>query len=80
MAQDRPRPPLGGGRRAGTLLGFAAPGRRLQTSIGITAHRQLPWPTAVLLGLVGGYLALAALQAEADASAAIAGIVAARPV
>lgn len=65
---------------ADTQLGFAAPGRLLRTSIGITAHRQLPWPTAVLLGLVGGYLALAALQAEVDASAAVAGIVAAGPV
>jgi hypothetical protein len=65
---------------AGTLLGFAAHRRLLRTSIAITAHQQLPWPTAVLLGLIGGFLALAALQAEVDASAAVAGIVAAGPV
>jgi hypothetical protein len=65
---------------AGTLLGFAAHRRLLRTSIAITAHRQLPWPAAVLLGLIGGFLALAALQAEVDASAAVVGIVAAGPV
>jgi hypothetical protein len=65
---------------AGTLLDFAAHRRLLRSSIAITAHQELPWPTAVLLGLVGGFLALAALQAEVDAGAAVAGIVAAGPV
>jgi hypothetical protein len=65
---------------AGTLLGFAAHRRLPRTSIAITAHQQLPWPTAVLLGMIGGFLALAALQAEVDASSAVAGIVAAGPV
>jgi hypothetical protein len=65
---------------ADTLLGFAAHRRRLRSSVAITAHQELPWPTAVLLGLMGGFLALAALQAEADASAAVPGIVAAGPV
>jgi hypothetical protein len=45
-------------------------------------HRppRVPWPTTRLLDLIGGFLALAALKAEVDASSAVAGIVAAGSV
>jgi hypothetical protein len=43
----------------------------------ITAQRDLPEQAAVLLGVIGGFLALRELQAEVDASAAVGGFVAA---
>jgi hypothetical protein len=43
----------------------------------ITAQRDLPEQAAVLLGVIGGFLALPELQAEVDASAAVGGFVAA---
>jgi hypothetical protein len=50
--------------------------RLLEASVLITAQRSLPEPTAVLLSLLGGFLALRSLQEEVDASGAIGGIVA----
>lgn len=81
------RPPLAW-RRAGrrqrwaiaagdvALLEFSAAHGLLRASVWITTHQELPEPTAVLLCLVGGFLALGGLQAEADAGAAVGGIVA----
>ena len=43
----------------------------------ITAQRDLPEQAAVLLGVIGGFLALRELQAEVDASPAVGGFVAA---
>ena len=43
----------------------------------ITAQRDLPEQAAVLLDVIGGFLALRELQAEVDASAAVGGFVAA---
>jgi hypothetical protein len=45
-------------------------------SVRITVQQEIPAPTVVLLCLIGGFLALRELQAEADGSAAVAGIVA----
>ena len=64
----------GGG---GTLLRFAARQGVVRSSVRITAHQEVPWPTAQLLSLVGGFLALRTLQSEQDGSAAVAGVVAA---
>lgn len=58
----------------GTLLRFAARWRLLRSSVRITAQQELPARTAVLLSLIGGFLALSTLQAELDGSAAAAGI------
>jgi hypothetical protein len=59
------------------LLRFAARSGLLRSSVRVTAERQLPGPTAELLCLVGGFLALRSLHADLDDSAAVAGIVAA---
>jgi hypothetical protein len=58
------------------LLRFSAAHGLLKLSVRITVQQEIPAPTVVLLCLVGGFLALRELQAEADGSAAVAGIVA----
>jgi hypothetical protein len=58
------------------LLGVTASHRLLKSSVLVTAQRAIPEPTAVLLGLVAGFLALRSLQEEVDASAAVGGAVA----
>ena len=59
------------------LLRFTAAQGLLRSSVRITAQEDLPDRAAVLLCVIGGFLALRELQAEVDASAAIGGIVAA---
>jgi hypothetical protein len=59
------------------LLRFTAAQGLLKSWVQITAQQDLPEPAAVLLSLIGGFLALRELQAETDASAAVGGIVAA---
>ena len=59
-----------------TLLGIAASQGLLRSSVRISVERAMPEETAVLLCLIAGYLALGELQSMADASAAVAGIVA----
>jgi hypothetical protein len=59
------------------LLGVTAAQGLLRSWVQITVQQDLPEPVAVLLSLVGGFLALRELQAEVDASAAVGGIVAA---
>jgi hypothetical protein len=59
------------------LLRFTAAQGFLRSSVRITAQEDLPDQAAVLLCLIGGFLALRELQAEVDASAAVGGIVAA---
>jgi hypothetical protein len=62
--------------RGSPLLGVAAAHRLLKMSVLVTAERAVPEPTAVLLGLLAGFLALRSLQDEVDAGAAVGGIVA----
>ena len=59
------------------LLRFVAAHGLLRSSVRITAQRDFPEPTAVLLCLIGGFLALRALQSEIDGGTAVGGIVAA---
>jgi hypothetical protein len=59
------------------LLRFVAAHGLLRSSVRITAQRDIPEPTAVLLCLIGGFLALRALHTEIDGGAAVGGIVAA---
>jgi hypothetical protein len=60
-----------------SVLQFSAAHGLLRSSARITAHRELPEPTTVLLCLVGGFLSLTSLQADIDgAAAAVAGIAA----
>ena len=59
------------------LLGFTAAQGFLKSWVQITAQQDLPEPVAVLLSVIGGFLALPELQAEVDGSAAVGGIVAA---
>ena len=60
------------------LLHFTAAQGFLKSWVQITVQQDLPEPTAVLLTVLGGFLALRQLQAEVDGSAAaVAGIVAA---
>ena len=59
-----------------TLLSFTAVHGLVKSSVRITAQHDLPKQTAVLLCLVGGFLALRELQTDIDASAAVGGIVA----
>jgi len=61
----------------GVLLDFTAHQRLIRSSVRITARQELPEPEGLLLCLIGGFLALRNLQAEADGSAAAGGIVAA---
>jgi hypothetical protein len=59
------------------LLRFTAAQGFLKSWVQITVQQDLPEQTAVLLSVIGGFLALRELQAEVDASAAVGGIVAA---
>jgi hypothetical protein len=59
------------------LLRFTAAQGFLKSWVQITVQQDLPEQTAVLLSVIGGFLALRELQAEIDASAAVGGIVAA---
>jgi hypothetical protein len=59
------------------LLGVAAAQGFLKSWVQITVQQDLPEQAAVLLSVIGGFLALRELQAEVDASAAVGGIVAA---
>ena len=59
------------------LLRFSATQGFLRSSVRITAQRDLPDQAAVLLCVIGGFLALRELQAEVDASATVGAIVAA---
>jgi hypothetical protein len=59
------------------LLGFTAAQGFLTSWVQITVQQDLPETVAVLLSLIGGFLALRELQAEVDGSAAVGGIVAA---
>ena len=81
--------PLSGWRRSGRwhrwtivtgeadLLHVTAAQGFVRSRARITAQRDLPEQAAVLLGVIGGFLALRELQAEVDASAAVGGFVAA---
>jgi hypothetical protein len=60
-----------------TLLRFAAVQGLLRSSVRITVHQEIAEQTAVLLCLIGGFLALRSLQSETDAGAVAGGIVAA---
>jgi hypothetical protein len=59
------------------LLGFTAAQGFLTSWVQITVQQDLPEQAAVLLCLIGGFLALRELQAEVDGGAAVGGIVAA---
>jgi hypothetical protein len=61
----------------GVLLDFTAHQGLIRSSVRITARQELPEPDGLLLCVIGGFLALRNLQAEADGSAAAGGIVAA---
>jgi len=54
------------------VLAFAAFHGLLRSSVHISAQRTMPEHTAVLLCLIGGYLALSELQHKADLAAATA--------
>ena len=56
----------------GTVLVIAASHGLLRSSVQISAERAMPEHTAVLLCLIGGYLALGELQHKADLAAATA--------
>ena len=56
----------------GTVLGIAAFQGLLRSSAQISVERAMPERTAVLLCLIGGYLALSELQHKADLAAATA--------
>jgi hypothetical protein len=60
-----------------TLLRFTTAHGVVRASARIAVQRELPEPAGVVLGLLGGFLALRKLQAEVDGAAAIGGIVAA---
>jgi hypothetical protein len=59
------------------LLGVTAAQGLLKSWVQVTVQQDLPAQAAVLLSVIGGFLALRELQAEVDASAAVGGIVAA---
>ena len=48
----------------------------LRSSVRIVVERTMPEETAVLLCLVGGYLALSELRSKADTTAAVAAVTA----
>jgi hypothetical protein len=89
MVIRTPQGPAYGWRRSGRwhrwtigageadLLRFAAAQGFLRPWVQITVQQDLPEQAAVLLSVLGGFLALRELQAETDASAAVGGIVAA---
>jgi len=56
----------------GTVLAFAASQGLLRSSVQISVERTMPEQAAVLLCLIGGYLALSELQHKADLAAATA--------
>jgi hypothetical protein len=55
-----------------TLLSFAASQGLLRSSVHISVEQTMQERTAVLLCLIGGYLALSELQYKADLAAATA--------
>jgi hypothetical protein len=55
-----------------TVLVFAASQGLLRSSVHISTEQTMPEQTAVLLCLIGGYLALSELQHKADLAAATA--------
>jgi hypothetical protein len=57
---------------AGTVLSIAASQGLLRSSVQISVKRTMPEQTAVLLCLIGGYLALSELRYKADLAAAAA--------
>jgi hypothetical protein len=59
------------------LLRLTAAQGFLKSWVQISVQQDLPGEAAVLLSVIGGFLALCELQAEVDASAAVGGIVAA---
>jgi hypothetical protein len=59
------------------LLGVTAAQGVLKSWVQITVQQDLPEQAAVLLSVIGGFLALRELQVQVDASAAVGGIVAA---
>jgi hypothetical protein len=59
------------------LLRVTAAQGLLKSWVQVTVQQDLPAQAAVLLSVIGGFLALRELQAEVDASAALGGIVAA---
>ena len=63
--------------RGEALLSVTASQGLLRSSVRMVVERTMPEETAMLLCLIGGYLALSELQSAVDASAAIGGIVAA---
>jgi hypothetical protein len=66
---------IGGGEA--DLLRFTAAQGFLKSWVQISVQQDLPEQAAVLLSVIGGFLALRELQAEVDASATIVGVVAA---
>ena len=64
--------------QAGTVLSIAASQGLLRSSVQISVERTMPEQTAVLLCLIGGYLALSELRYKADLAAAVAATAAAR--
>jgi hypothetical protein len=90
MVIHTPQGPAHGWRRSGRwqrrwmigvgeadLLDFTAAQGFLRSWVQITAQQDLPEPIAVLLSVIGGFLALRELQAAVGGSAAVGGIVAA---
>jgi hypothetical protein len=63
--------------QAGTVLSIAASRGLLRSSVQISVERTMPEQTAVLLCLIGGYLALSELRYKADLAAAAAATAAA---
>jgi hypothetical protein len=63
--------------RGEAVLSVTASQGLLRSSVRIVVERTMPEETAILLSLIGGYLALSELQSMVDGSAAIGGIVAA---
>jgi hypothetical protein len=59
------------------LLRVTAAQGFLKSWVQVTVYQDLPEQAAVLLSVIGGFLALRELQAEVDASAVVGGIVAA---
>jgi hypothetical protein len=60
-----------------TLLRLTTAHGLVRSLARIAVQRELPEPAGVVLGLLGGFLALRKLQAETDGAAAVGGIVAA---
>jgi hypothetical protein len=58
--------------QTGTVLSVAASQGLLRSAVQISVERTMPEQTAVLLCLIGGYLALSELRYKADLAAAVA--------